>query len=576
MDIIRLLLSSSWKVLLLAATASLISGVTTTGILALINNSRINYSSLNTPLIWTFIGLCFCRFIGNLMTQTLLISFSQEAILNLRMMISQKILASQLYHLEQLGKHKILATLTDDIQSLSNTALILPRFCVNAVILITCLIYLCWLSPVFFMIILLFIILGITSYQLMSNKAHSNMILAREQQDKLFNNFRAITDGTKDLMLHSEKRAAFFKNLLANAESYKQENVIGMSMFALASSWAQVMLFVAIGIVIFILPLLYNTQSQVLSSYVLIITYLILPLDAIINSLSSFNRSFVALKKIKSLDLNLINSSVSNVEAENLKLPTSSPKRIEENLLISKDLESPFQRLELIDIAYTYQNETEQYLFGVGPINLTFYSGEIVFIIGGNGSGKSTFIKLLTALYSPNAGKIIINGKLINAEECEWYRQYFSVVFADFYLFDNLLNLGKTISHAQVYDYLVKLQLNDKVQVKDGILSTTALSQGQRKRLALLTAYLEDRAIYIFDEWAADQDPIFKNIFYTEILPDLKNRGKLVIAVTHDEQYYHLSDRVIKLNNGNVEYDKLQKQPLYEDIEYKQLQQQLS
>lgn len=138
----------------------------------------------------------------------------------------------------------------------------------------------------------------------------------------------------------------------------------------------------------------------------------------------------------------------------------------------------------------------------------------------------------------------------------EWYRQQFSVVFYDFYLFDRLLGLEHADLEIQATEYLKQLQLNHKVQVRNGKLSTTALSQGQRKRLALLTAYLENRSIYVFDEWASDQDPTFKDLFYTQILPALKHRGKTVIAISHDDHYFHIADRIIKLNYGQLEYDK--------------------
>ena len=571
MDLISLLLSSSWKVIILAAIASLISGVTTTGIIAVINIIEANSSMLNASLIWVFFGICALRFISNISSHYLLISLSQKAVLNLTILLSQRILASPLSHLEKIGNHRILATLTDDVQSISSTFLLLPRVCINGVIVITCLLYLCWLSPILFLVLFFFMVIGITSYQLTANKARTFLVRSRELQDKLFNYFRGITDGKKELILHDKKRETFFKDLQVTAESYKHENVLGMSIFALAASWAQIMFFVAIGIIILIISTLENTQNNVLSGYVLTITYLIVPLDAIINSLSIFSKAFVAIEKIKSLDFKLTTPAKEIGFAENLKLLTPSPETKEENLKLlthSPEIEeenllitpkSEFSGcLELLDVTYTYHSESEvdQYLFTLGPLNFKFSTGEIVFFVGGNGSGKSSFIKLLTGLYITETGKIILNDKLIDVNDREWYRQHFSVVFSDFYLFDNLLNLGKNISDDQIYDYLVKLQLNNKVELKDGVLSTTALSQGQRKRLALLTAYLEDRAIYVFDEWASDQDPIFKNIFYTEILPDLKKKGKLVIAVTHDEQYYHLSDRIIKLNNGKVEYDK--------------------
>jgi putative ATP-binding cassette transporter len=96
------------------------------------------------------------------------------------------------------------------------------------------------------------------------------------------------------------------------------------------------------------------------------------------------------------------------------------------------------------------------------------------------------------------------------------------------------------------------LALDHKVRVTDQRLSTTDLSQGQRRRLALLTAYLEDRPFYVFDEWAADQDPHYKQIFYTELLPELRARGKGVAVITHDDRYFHLGDRIVKLHDGQI------------------------
>ena len=187
---------------------------------------------------------------------------------------------------------------------------------------------------------------------------------------------------------------------------------------------------------------------------------------------------------------------------------------------------------------------------------MTFYPRELIFIVGGNGSGKSTFAKLITGLYIPETGEIRLDGKSITDQNLEWYRQHFSAVFSDFYLFERLLGLSRYNLNTQAQKYLQQLHLDHKVQVNDGVLSTTALSQGQRKRLTLLTAYLEDRPFYLFDEWASDQDPFFRDIFYKQLLPDLKQRGKTVLVISHDDRYFHLADRVIKLDYGKIEYDR--------------------
>jgi putative pyoverdin transport system ATP-binding/permease protein len=255
-----------------------------------------------------------------------------------------------------------------------------------------------------------------------------------------------------------------------------------------------------------------------------------------VSNLPQISKANIALQKIESLGLSLASrSEVSTV-------PT--------------DVKSSWQSLQIKGITHSYYRDIEDKSFILGPIDLTIYPQEIIFIVGGNGSGKSTLAKLITGLYIPEDGAIFWDGELVNEQNREWYRQHFSVVFSDFYLFDELLGAENTDLDNQARSYLQQLQLDHKVKVENGKLSTTALSQGQRKRLALLTAYLEDRPIYLFDEWAADQDPIFKELFYTQLLPELKNKGKTVLAISHDDRYFHLADRIVKLDYGKIEYDK--------------------
>jgi putative ATP-binding cassette transporter len=206
-------------------------------------------------------------------------------------------------------------------------------------------------------------------------------------------------------------------------------------------------------------------------------------------------------------------------------------------------------------VHHTYHREREDGRFTLGPIQLTFHPGELVFLAGGNGSGKTTLAKLLTGLYVPESGEIYLDERLVTPENRENYRQNFSVVFSEFYLFESLLGLQSPELDAQTRNYLRQLQLDHKVQAQNGHLSTTDLSRGQRKRLALLVAYLEDRPFYVFDEWAAEQDPLFREIFYTQAILELKKRNKAVLVITHDEQYYHLADRIIKLDYGQIKED---------------------
>jgi putative ATP-binding cassette transporter len=271
-----------------------------------------------------------------------------------------------------------------------------------------------------------------------------------------------------------------------------------------------------------------------LTGYVITSLYLMGPLAGVMTSLSLFGRASVALQKVEQLGVSLAAHSTE----------TCSFDRVES--------EGSFSGLELKGVVHSYHREEEDSHFVLGPIDLVFHPGELVFLVGGNGSGKSTLAKILAGLYVPEAGEIRLDGRLITDANRDEYRQLFSAVFADFYLFENLLGLHSANLDAQAEEYLERLHLHHKVKIRNGALSTTAVSQGQRKRLALLTAYLEDRPFYLFDEWAADQDPYFKGVFYTQLLPDLKSRGKTVVVISHDDKYFDTADRIIKLDYGKL------------------------
>jgi len=266
------------------------------------------------------------------------------------------------------------------------------------------------------------------------------------------------------------------------------------------------------------------------------VLYMMSPILGIISTVPTLERGQVALENIErlgvSLDVGHEDAQVSELAGLEAGIPPI---------------------VQWKDVIFSYDEEKGvETPFALGPISLEMHPGELVFVIGGNGSGKSTFVKVFAGLYQPIEGTVTLAGTVITDANREWYREHFSVVFSDFHLFNKLLGQSDSLAERLAPQYLRLLHMDQKVTVHDRTFSTLDLSQGQRKRLALVTAYLEDRPIYVFDEWAADQDPQYKEIFYKTLLPDLRERGKLVVVITHDDRYFHLGNQVIKLEDGRV------------------------
>ncbi len=541
MNLIWLLLKASWMQVAIAVFTGLVSGGTTARLIALINRAiSEGFQSSNTfgDLAWQFPTLALIVVVNSIISQVLLINLSQEAVFQLRLRLSRGILSSQLRHLEKLGTSRLLATLTEDVATLNATVYAIPFICVDIAIITGCLLYLSFLSTTVFTFTVGFVMIAVGSIQLLINRAQVFLISARDEQDRLLKHFRAITEGIKELKLHSARRQEFFEDeLQRSAAVCRDQNSAALLTFSVSTGWGNLLFFVLVGLLLFVLPQVAPVSPGVLSAYILTVTYLMLPMQSILDKLQALSKATVALQKIERMGLVLAGNK--------------------ENYIEEKDKDTKtFSKLELKQVVHAYPGEEEN-RFSLGPVDLTFKPGEIVFIVGGNGSGKSTLAKLITGLYIPEAGEIRLNDKVITDDNREWYRQHFSVIFSDYYLFEKLLGMGKPALDEQAQEYLRQLKLNDKVTIENGKLSTTELSQGQRKRLALLTAYLENRQIYLFDEWASDQDPIFRNIFYKEILTNLKKRNKTILVISHDDHYFHHADRIIKLDYGKVEYDKI-------------------
>lgn len=527
--LLKLARHSRWT-LCVALVTSLISGFGNAGLVALINQALSASAAQLAQLGWQFFALGVVVLATRTVSQTLFMGLGQRAKASLRMQTIRRLGDASFRHLEQQGAARSLAVLTQDLDAIVMLFVRMPALAMQSAVIVGCLAYLSVLSWQILLVAIVTIGIGAAGFRVANGRALFHLRASRQREDDLVRHFRALFDGAKELKLHRLRRAAFIDSTLStNVEAVRVQRTRGYVLYAAAASWGSFILFAFIGITLFVVARVLPMSSHVMSGYAMVFLYMIMPIESLLSAIPNIGTARVALERI---------------EAVNAELP------------LENGLDAPEKRafgsIVLDGVTHRYFREKENDVFTLGPVSLTFEPGELVYLIGGNGSGKTTLAKLIVGLYAPESGRIVLDGVPLGEADRDSYRQLFSVVFSDFFLFDNLLGMRFDGLDQTAQDLLVHLQLDHKVSIKDGVFSTLELSQGQRKRLALLVAYLEDRPFYLFDEWAADQDPLFKDVFYRKLLPGLKAKGKTVVVITHDDRYFHLADRYIKLEYGQL------------------------
>jgi putative ATP-binding cassette transporter len=465
-----------------------------------------------------------------------MVKVGQGAIAQLSLYLVRQTLALPLRAFEKLDSSALLSALTDDIAVIASAMIGIPHLCINIPIVIACLVYTGLLAPRSMACGVFFAALAIVVFFFLSARGMTALRRARERQARLVGHFRTLIGGFRELKIHSGRREAYLaESLEPTMASARSEMVRGMAYFAAAEGWGQLGYFGFIGFLLFAAPYFEPISRPTLVSAVLVVLYLMTPLDMILTWLPIVGRAQVSLERVESLVPTLKQYGDDNA-------CRSAPTK---RLALGDSI-----RLERVSFIHGDRNGDAE--FRLGPVDLTLRPGELVILAGGNGSGKTTLVKLVTGLYRPESGIVRIDGHRVSDADREAYRQLFSVVFVDGHLFADFLGLGPNGIANRARDGLERLGLAPMVSVRESTFSTLDLSQGQRKRLALLGALLEDRPVCVFDEWAANQDPSFKQVFYHELLPELRAAGKALLVTSHDESHFDIADRVIRLADGRV------------------------
>lgn len=528
------LLRPFWPQVVLSIVLGMVGGLSVTTLLATINNGLHSTDGLSSSLVAAFAGLCVVALLSQIFSDIGSNRVGQKIIASLRKELGEKVLSAPISQIERYRSHRLIPVLTHDIDTISSFAFAFAPLAISLTVTLGCLGYLAILSWPMFLMMLVAIGIGTIIQYIARARGIQGFMAAREAEDELQKHYSAIAEGAKELRIHRPRRQRMFaKGIQRVADLICDTQIRSVNTFVVAKSLGSMLFFVVIGLALALQSFWPSADKSVMSGFVLVLLYMKGPLEHLVSTLPIVSRAQIAFRRIAELS-----EQFSSPEPHLLLDDTHTP-----------DLR--VDRLELVNVSHTYPSVAGSAPFRLGPINLDIAQGDIVFIVGENGCGKTTLIKLLLGLYPPQEGQVRLNGNTIAAAQRDDYRQLFTTIFADYYLFDDLVNDGQTVP-AQASQYLKRLEIDHKVSIHNGAFTTTDLSTGQRKRLALVNAWIEERPILVFDEWAADQDPTFRRIFYTELLPDLKRLGKTIIVISHDDRYFDVADQLVRMQDGRV------------------------
>ncbi|MGV3610697.1 MAG: cyclic peptide export ABC transporter [Fluviicola sp.] len=491
------------------------------------------YSSVNPVYILVFV-LVILAFVWSRNALNLkMIRLSQTIFWNIRSEVLAIVLKAD-YEQMVRYKEKIQSALIYDVNTMTQGALNSIQFLTSLVVVITCFVYMSIQSLPLFLITLAVAVLGVGVYLLRATKTNKQFEEARELEDGFMKYFNSLLYGVKEIQLDANKgKAIYNEKIIPIAKRSYENNTKAFTGFLNNQIIGQVLFYVLIALILVYFSVILDLEEITTVNFLFILLYLLGALETIMVLLPGLIQAKVSANKVEAL--------------KNELLVTIYTTAVNE----ANEVTNEFQQINVRNLSHAYEPRLEEKGFQIGPINWQLNTGEITFIYGGNGSGKTTFLYTVLGLLKAKNGSIELDGKEFNGETESRYKSLFSAVFNDFYLFDEFY-ANENFDRSQAEELLELFEIQGKVEIGEKGFSVTELSTGQRKRLALIAAILEQKPIIVMDEWAADQDPYFRKKFYEEILPKLKAEGFTVLAITHDDRYYRCADRIYKMEFGKL------------------------
>jgi putative ATP-binding cassette transporter len=450
--------------------------------------------------------------------------YIEDQILSIRAAVGNMIRNASMQFIDRLEKADIYVKMSTDARRISRSSEIMIHICHSILTILFCTLYIGHISIYGLILLVSFIVIALIIRHVHVRFLYQDLNAVTNEETDLYEAFGDILHGFKEIKInHTKNEDLYDHHLKPRIHSVKSKRSRVAIQMARYQTFLEAIIFLYMAWIIYGLTLDFISKTKIITIFI----FMLPSLYVIDTFLPNMNRTIVSMKRINGLFKHLSETKQTAVFQGQI---------------------TTLKSIQASNLTFRYYDKQGNVSYSIGPINISFYSGEIVFITGGNGSGKSTFAKVFTGLYPPSNGEFILNDQKVSMTN---HRYLFSAIMADYHLFDRFYGVD-TVNDSIVNELLFEMKLDTKVKWENNQFHHSPLSTGQQKRLAMIIALIEDKPVYVFDEWAADQDTFFKDYFYKHIIVKLKQKGKLVIVITHDDMFFYCADRVVTMDYGRI------------------------
>lgn len=518
------------------ARLAIISGLANAAVLAIVNMSVQSSSEGASSQLRSLILFCVTIAIYGYSQKRLMVDTCErvEQLINdLRLRLLEAVRNSELLEIEKIGKAEIFGNLSRETQVLSQA---MPNIIVavqSSILLVAAMAYLFFLSKLAFILLATFTAIGAAFHLARAKQAGRHILEAARNDDTLIEGFSDVIDGFREVKLNQAKSDQLSDVVGLVSRRSARSRILVHRLNSHDFVLSQLTFFALTGLMVFVVPAFGQVDIKTITMTTTATLFMLGPVGALVGNFPVFNNANAAARQICELEDKLLAGSATH------------------KLIGTLDTFADFKEITIEGQAFSYPAAEGEQAFSVGPNSLTIKRGDCIFITGGNGSGKTTFVNLLLTLMPSQGGQIAVDGVAVTAGNVQAYRNLFSAIFSDNHLFKTVYG-APPFGSDEVAQLLEEMEILHKVQMIDNRFTTTDLSGGQRKRLAMVTARLEHKPILVLDEWAADQDPVFRTKFYRQIIPALRERGYTIIAITHDDRFFDIATARYHMEDGRL------------------------